>query len=293
MDWIDRMNSAVKYIEDNILENPDPQEAAQKANSSTYHFQRMFHMLAGYSFGEYIRNRRLSLAAQDLLTSSLKIIDISFKYGYESPEAFTRAFTRLHGISPRESRKEGIRLKSFAPLSFTLSIKGDTSMDFKIKTMESFMVAGKSIMVTTKDGQNFKDIPAFWKKCYKDGFGEKFWQLARENKEGILSGAIAAVLCYKETDTEEKWSYLAGAETIKEVPGMETITIPSRTWAIFESIGPMPDAIQKVWKRIFSEWFPSSNYEHDRSPELELYPPGDSQSPDYYSEVWIPVVQKK
>jgi AraC family transcriptional regulator len=259
MDWIERMNVAITYIENNLLEDPNPEEAAQKANSSTYHFQRMFSMLSGYTLGEYIRNRRLSRAAQELLTSSLKVIDIAFKYGYESPESFTRAFHRLHGISPRDSRKEGVKLKSFAPISFTLSMKGDTSMDFKIKTMEPFKVAGKSILVDAVDGKNFKIIPEFWKTCNKDGTVEKIETLAKKNKGGILAGTTAAVLCYKETDTEEKWSYLAGAEVFNDEPGLETITIPAQTWAIFESRGPMPDAIQKVWKRIFREWFPSSN----------------------------------
>ena len=166
-------------------------------------------------------------------------------------------------------------------------------MDFKIKTMESFKVAGKSILVSSVDGENFKIIPAFWEKCNRDGTNKKIEALAEKSKTGILSGAVAAVLCYKETDTEENWSYLAGAEVFKDEPGMETITIPAQTWAIFESIGPMPDAIQKVWKRIFSEWFPSSNYEHAKAPELEIYPPGDTNSKNYYCEVWIPVVQKQ
>ncbi|MBN2534511.1 MAG: AraC family transcriptional regulator [Spirochaetales bacterium] len=293
MEWIDRMNAAIRYIEDNLMENPDLEEAAKKANSSVFHFQRMFSMLAGYTLGEYIRNRRLSRATQELLTSSEKIIDIALKYGYESPESFARAFRRMHGISPRDSRKQGVKLTSFTPISFTLSIKGESCMNFKIKTLESFKVAGKSFLVSSVDEANLKTIPAFWKECNRDGTMEKIVAIAGKSKAGILSGATAAVLCYKETDTEENWSYLAGAETSREEPGMETITIPARTWAIFESVGPMPDAIQHVWKRIFSEWFPSSNYEHARSPELELYPGGDCNSPDYYCEVWIPVVQKK
>jgi AraC family transcriptional regulator len=287
------MNNSIKYIEDNILENPDPDEAAKKAFSSSFHFQRMFHMISGYSIGEYIRNRRLSLAAQDLLTSSAKIIDISFKYGYESPESFSRAFIRLHGVSPRDSRKEGVKLKLFAPLSFNLFIKGDTSMDYRIKKMESFYITGKSTQVTSLNEQSYKDIPLFWEKCCKDGTLGKLEKLSEQNKQGILSGATVAALCYKETDTEEMWSYLVGAEGKEELSEMETIKIPSLTWAIFESVGSMPDAIQKVWKRIFSEWFPSSSYEHDKAPELEVYPPGDTSSHDYYCEVWIPVVQKK
>jgi AraC family transcriptional regulator len=292
MDWIDRMNAAIRYIEEHLMEDPDPGEAAKQANSSVFHFQRLFHMLSGYTLGEYIRNRRLSMAAHELLTSSLKVIDIALKYGYESPESFTRAYNRLHGISPRDSRKEGSKLKSFAPLSFTLSVKGDTSMDYKIKTLESFTIVGKSIMVKTEGGENFKRIPQFWKECCDDGTVGKLEEVGAQYPSGVISGAMAAVLCYREEDTEEEWSYLVGAEAPGNVPGMETVVIPSQTWAIFESVGPMPGAIQDVWKRIWSEWFPASNYEHAKAPELEVYPEGDSGSPDYYCEVWIPVVQK-
>jgi AraC family transcriptional regulator len=293
MDWINRMNAAIRYIEEHLLEYCDPGEAAKHANSSIYHFQRMFHMLSGYTLGEYVRNRRLSMAAHELLTSPVKIINVALKYGYESPESFTRAYSKLHGISPRDSRKEGSRLKSFAPLSFTLSVKGDTSMDYKIKTLDSFTMTGKSIMVTTEGGENFKRIPAFWKESCEDGTVKRLEEVAAQYTTGVLDGAMAAVLCYKETDTEEEWSYLIGVESPGDNPDWETIVIPSHTWAIFESVGPMPDAIQDVWKRIWSEWFPASNYEHAKAPELEVYPRGDSSSPDYYCEVWIPVVQKQ
>ncbi|MBN1412155.1 MAG: AraC family transcriptional regulator [Spirochaetales bacterium] len=293
MDWIERMNHAIKYIEDNLLDNPDSLEAAQFANASLYHFQRMFHMLTGFSVGEYVRNRRLSLAAQDLLTGTEKIIDIAFRYGYESPESFSRAFVRLHGVSPSDSRKEGIRLKLFAPLSFNLSIKGDISMDFKIKTLGPFSVSGKGIRVPTENGENFKRIPLFWKECEQDGSLKKIEKITQTSKNGLFQGAMLAVLCYNESDTNEEFSYLIGAETLDNPAEMEIVKVPAMTWAVFESIGPMPDAIQDVWKRIFSEWFPQSNYEHAPAPELEVYPPEVPNQKNYYCEVWIPVIKKK
>jgi len=177
--------------------------------------------------------------------------------------------------------------------SVFILVIGETCMNFKIKTMESFLIAGKSIKVTNEGGKNFIDIPAFWEKCSKDGTSKILGKIAYENKNGILSGSIAAVLYYNETDTNENWSYLAGAETFKEENGLETIKIPALTWAVFESIGPMPDAIQNVWKWISSEWFPGSNYEHAKGPELEIYPTGDTSKSDYYSEVWIPVQKKQ
>jgi len=294
MNWIKRMNTALKYVESQLLENPHVKEVAKIANSSEYHFQRMFYMLSGYTFGEYIRNRKLSLAAQDLLTNNEKIIDIAYKYGYETPESFSRAFQRLHGVSPRESRKEAVSLKIFPPIAFTLSVKGVKSMNFKIKTMESFKVAGKSIMVSTEGGKNFIDIPAFWQKCNRDGTVAELAKIAADNKGGVLTGALASVLCYKDTDTSENWSFLVGAETLESIEGLEPVTVPALKWAIFEAVGPCPEVIQDVWKRIFSEWFPTSNYEHDMGPELEVYPAQEASDsdPDFYCEVWIPVIEK-
>ncbi|MBN1698553.1 MAG: AraC family transcriptional regulator [Spirochaetales bacterium] len=293
MEWIERMNTALKYIEDNLLQEPDTARVAYEANSSEFHFQRMFRMLTGYSVAEYVRNRRLSLAAQDILTGREKVIDIAFKYGYESPESFSRAFSRLHGVSPRDTRKENAKLKLFSPLSFHLSIKGDVCMDYRIKTMKSFYLTGKSTKVTSEGGRNFKIIPDFWKQSEADGTIKKIEALKNRQKKGVIGNAMAAVMWYKDTDTEDDWSYLIGVETDGDRGEMETVKIPARTWAIFESVGPMPDAIQDVWKRIFSEWFPSSNYEHDKAPELEIYPPCGENGDDYYCEVWIPVVRKK
>jgi AraC family transcriptional regulator len=274
MNWIKRMNTALKYVESQLLENPHVKEVAKIANSSEYHFQRMFYMLSGYTFGEYIRNRKLSLAAQDLLTNNEKIIDIAYK--------------------PRESRKEAVSLKIFPPIAFTLSVKGVKSMNFKIKTMESFKVAGKSIMVSTEGGKNFIDIPAFWQKCNRDGTVAELAKIAADNKGGVLTGALASVLCYKDTDTSENWSFLVGAETSESIEGLEPVTVPALKWAIFEAVGPCPEVIQDVWKRIFSEWFPTSNYEHDMGPELEVYPAQEASDsdPDFYCEVWIPVIEK-
>jgi AraC family transcriptional regulator len=293
MNWIKRMNNSLKYIEQNLPDNPDAGKAAKIAFSSEYHFRRMFYMISGFTLNEYIRNRKLTLAAQDLLTGNTKIIDIALKYGYETPESFSRAFSNLHGVSPREARKENTRLKTFPPLTFTLQIKGVKSMDFKIKTMDSFYVSGKSIQTTTMDGKNFKEIPAFWKKAMNDGTCEKIQSFSLKGKNSVLNGSTASVLCYKDDDTEDCWSYMIGSESDGKVKDMENTKIPSMTWAIFESIGTMPDAIQDVWKRIFNEWFPSSNYMHAKGPELEVYPPGDGSSPDYYCEVWIPVEKKQ
>ena len=290
MDWVHRMNDALQYVEDNLLDNPNPEEAAYIANSSTYHFQRAFFILSNITFGEYIRNRRLSLAANEIMMSNQKIIDISLKYGYESPEAFTRAFSRMHGVSPREARKGEYKFKSFAPIHFTLSVKGATSMDYRIKTMDLFKMGGKSI--EKKYGNVKKEVPAFWEKCYQDGTVNKIFYIAKKNRTGKLKGAILAAVWHNENNVK----YLIGTETTEDVIGLETITIPALTWAIFEARGPMPDSVQDLWYRIFSEWFPSSGYEHVKAPGLEVTPLKialeEEKNDEQSCEIWVPVVKK-
>lgn len=142
MEWLDAMNSAVEYLEANINEKLDIEKVAKIALSSPFHFQRMYYMLTGVTIAEYVRRRRLTLAAQDIMAGD-KIIDISYRYGYETPEAFTKAFRKMHGISPSAAREPGANLKAYPKLSFHISIKGDKSMDYKIVEKEAFTVVGK------------------------------------------------------------------------------------------------------------------------------------------------------
>jgi AraC family transcriptional regulator len=296
LEWLERMNIALKYIEENLRGMPDPKKAAEIANSSEFHFQRLFHMITGYSLGEYVRNRRLSLAAQEVLQGKKKIIDIALDYCYESPEAFTRAYTRLHGMSPRDSRKPGSQLKFFSPITFSISIKGETSMDYRIEKKGEISLLGKGRLFSSEDGANLRDIPLFWQESMGDGSWNAIKQLSTKQPQGILKGSTGAALCYKETDTEENWSYMICAEgRAEDLPaskGFEHITISPQTWAIFTSRGALPGAIQEVWKNIFSDWFPTSKYEHAPAAELEVYLPGDTSKDDYICEVWIPVIEK-
>lgn len=282
MDWLDAMNNAVEYIEATINEKLDIEKVAKIALSSTFHFQRMYHMITGITIAEYIRRRRLTLATQDILAGE-KIINVAYNYGYETPEAFTKAFKKMHGISPTAAREPGVNLKAYPKLSFHISIKGDKDMNYKIIEKESFEVVGKQTRITMVDGENFKQVPEFWANCQKDGSYQ--WICSKAGKLGVL-GVCKDFGMYK-----DEFNYMIGVEKIKEpIPkGYVSATIPAATWAVFESIGPLPEAIQDITRRIFSEWMPSTGYQHDCAPELEVYPEGDINSLDYRCEVWIPV----
>jgi AraC family transcriptional regulator len=269
------------------MEEPfDIAQIAKAAYSSPYHFQRMFYMLTGMTVAEYVRKRRLTLAAQELALSGPKVIDIAMKYGYDSPESFSKAFRKLHGISPSDARNPGIQLKAFPRISFHLSLKGDKEMDYRIVQKEAFTVVGKSILTSTKEGENYTEIPKFWRDSHTDGTVGKIAALGKT--EDMLG------LCYDMQQNGEIFKYAIAVENDAAAShsGFESIAIPAATWAVFTSIGPMPGAIQEVWNRIYQEWFPATGYEQAQAPDFELYPPGDTMSEDYRCEVWIPIVKK-
>lgn len=286
MNWIGNMNSALEYIEENIENNIASDDIAKVAYSSKFNFLRIFYMLTGMTLGEYIRQRRLSLAVKDIMASQMKIIDISYKYGYETPEAFTKAFKKLHGISPTAARKEGKILKAIPPISFQITVKGEERMDYSIAKKPEFKIVGVSKHVTTKNGENFKIIPEFWNETCKKGVYEKL-----QKKAGAL-GVLG--VCYGFNKEQEEFNYMIAIEgdKVEGLDDYDVVNIPACTWAVFESIGPIPDAIQEVTRRIFAEWFPATKYEHRGAPELEVYLPGDPNAEDYKSQVWIPIVEK-
>lgn len=170
MEWLERMAKALDYLEEHLEDALEIDEAAKMAYSSSFHFQRMFYMLTGNTVAEYVRKRRLTLAAQELAVNDVRVLDVALKYGYDSPESFAKAFKKIHGVSPSSAREPGISLKAYPRLSFHLSLKGDQDMDYRIEEKPAFTVAGKGIRVTTRDGENTRLIPKFWGESYDNGF---------------------------------------------------------------------------------------------------------------------------
>lgn len=282
MDWLDRMNNAIDYIENNLLEEIDIEQVAKIAYCSTYHFQKIFSFIANIPLSEYIRHRRLTLAALDLQNMDDKIIDIALKYGYSSPTAFTRAFSAVHGVAPKIARNKGIKLKSFPKITFHISIIGGSEMNYRIEDKKEFRLVGIKEVVTNIGGANMKRIPKIWEEVCNSGMGAKIASLSNGEPSGVLG------VCANFRNTE--FDYFIASSTNQKVPDkMEELIIPANLWVIFECVGSIPDAIQNVWRRIFTEWFPSSGYEHAEAPEIEWYSDGDNSADDYKSEIWIPV----
>ncbi len=282
MEWINAIQNALDFIEEHITENITANDVAEHVFMSSFYFQKGFSMLCGYTVMEYIRNRRLALAGGKLASTDSKIIDVAMEYGYDSPDSFTKAFTRFHGVSPSMVRKGDVMIKTFAPLKLELSLKGGYLMNYKIEKKESFTVMGMSKVFEHETCK--QDIPKFWDEFYANGYGRYVCGMFGVNIDSNMNGSTFEYLIAD--------PYNPSAE-IPE--GFVTKTIPEFTWAIFSCDGPAPKSLQDVNQKIFSEWLPAlKEYEFAAGYCIELYDdvskyPDGIMDENYHSEIWIPV----
>lgn len=285
MDWIKIIENALRYIEKNLSGELTVDRIAEKVNISPFYFQKGFSMLCGYSVGEYIRMRRLSVAGSELVTSDNKVIDLALKYGYDSPDSFTKAFTRFHGSTPTDVRRKGALLKSFAPLHIKIILDGGNTMEYRVEEKPAFRVMGVSKIFSYETAN--ADIPQYWDEIHV--------QAAVKPVEGMYG------ICFDEEMGGNRFRYMIADDLEEGEAGeknLETYEVPRHTWAIFPCRGAMPLSLQEVNRRIFSEWLPASNYEIAEGYNIEYYSdPAEfkdgTQDPDYYAEVWIPVRERR
>lgn len=289
MDWITGIQNAINYIEEHLTEEIDYEIVAKEAACSSFYIQRIFSILCGMTLGDYIRNRRLTLAGNELCAADNKVIDIALKYGYKSPESFTRAFLRFHGVTPSEAKKDGSKLKSFSRLSVKITLSGGNIMDYKVIEKEAFDIIEKVEAHTIEDSENAKSIPGFWTRSHNDGTVKKLLDTTTDRT--YIFG-----VCYGNLLKNAKtFDYSIAAKCNKNTvapKGFRKNTIPARTWAVFECKGAMPNAMQDMWHKIVSEFFPASSYQPTYEMDIEAYTEGNMDSPDYRSEIWVPVIKK-
>ncbi|KQL33675.1 AraC family transcriptional regulator [Psychrobacillus sp. FJAT-21963] len=290
MDLLKNMNDAMKYMEENLTNEIDLKIVASIAHCSEYHFKRMFSFLAGITLSEYIRRRRLSLAALELTNSNIKVIDVAIKYGYNSPDSFTRAFQNLHGVTPSEARKNGHQLKAYPLMTFQLSIRGGNEMNYQVEQKEAFNIIGimKRVPIIF-EGEN-PEITTMWKSLTMEEI-DQLKKLSNIEPKGMIQASTN----FSEGRMEEKGELdqYIGVATTQECPEkFSKLEVPALTWAIFESTGPFPSTLQETWGRIYSEWFPSSSYQVTEGPEILSIKTKDLTSPSVKSEIWIPVLKK-
>lgn len=284
MEWTKAISEAIMYIENNITEDISAEKIARQVNISSFYFQRGFTMLCGFTISEYIRNRRLALAAGEL-SAGAKVIDTALKYCYDSPDSFAKAFYRFHGVTPSMVQKGATTVKAFAPLKITLSLKGGYIVDYKIVKKESFTVIG-ALKKFAYDNA-YAEIPKFWEEHYKKGNGK------------YVCGMFG--VCFDELMENNSFDYMI-ADVYNpgaDIPeGFVTKIIPAFTWAVFPIKGALPDALQGVNTKIYSEWMPAlSEYEFAAGYSVEMYDdpakyPKGSEDENYYSEIWVPIKKK-
>lgn len=281
MEWIERLNQSINYIEEHLTDEIDYEQLGKIACCSSYHYQRMFTYMAGISLSEYIRRRKMSLAAVDLREKDAKIIDVSMKYGYSSPTAFNRAFQTIHGIAPSFTKNEGAMIKSFPPIKFNIIIKGEEGMNYRIESKEAFRILGISMPLNNEVEKNFIEVPKMWQEMIQSG---KVMELAK-----FMDSQPMGVLGVSACNDAEQWKYFIAVASTKKDNKYEEYTVPAATWAIFPGEGSGM-SIQELEKRIVTEWLPTSGYEYANAPDVEVYMSEDPS--DMKFEVWIPVIRK-
>ena len=299
MEWLTAMKKSIAFMDSHLCDDISADDVAAEIFMSPFYFQRGFKILTGMTPAEYIRNRRLYLAALDVLGGKEKVIDIALKYRYETPESFTRAFTRFHGVSPVQLKKSPQSLNIFLPLKITISITGGNRMeklDFTVSPMSGFKVIGFERIFDMEN--SYGEIPKFWDELREKYLGA-VWSGKKELSEieqAVKDNCIGEYGVCIDDIGGGKFRYLvAGKYCGGKVPdGMTLFEFPDLEWAKFNCTGPMPNALQNVNTKIFKEWLPGNpGYEMAAGCNIEWYDNSPMDSEDYKSAIWIPVKRKQ
>lgn len=286
MEWAKAIKDAVEYMERHITEDITMYDVASHVNISPFYFHKGFSILCGYSVTEYIRMRRLALAGEELLTSDITVMDLAMKYGYDSPDSFTKAFSRFHGYTPMTVRKNKTMIKAFAPLQLSISLKGGYTMDYRITKKEAFTVLAAAKEFRYENAN--RDVTLFWQEHYSSGKGKTVCGMFGINIDPQMSN--------------ESFEYLIADiynPSIDIPDGFTVKTIPAFTWAVFPCKGTLPQSMQDLNTKIFSEWLPAlQDYEFAAGYSVEMYDmpskyPNGTSDENYYTEIWLPVKKNR
>lgn len=284
MALVQSLQKAIDYMETNLQNEVSIEAIAQQANVSPFHFQRMFMIMTDLSVGEYLRRRRLTMAAQQLLNTDCKIIDLAYDYGYETPEAFTKAFRKQHGVSPSQARKGVGTLQSYNRLVIQVNLKGAGPMNYQIIEKEAFQVVGIKRECLCGETGEMSGVATFWVEVNSNGTAAKL--------ERLINGEIQGLLGITDNYNEDKETvdYWIAAEHSGEVPdGFIALTVPKSRWAIFEVRGSAPLAMPEAWNQIYTEWIPSNGYDIADIPSLEAYTDPDAYKDDSSNQIWLAI----
>lgn len=287
MNWNEKLQLILDYVEDHLQRREEAlnrDEMAKMAGCSFSMFQKVFAYMNDISFSDYVRNRKLTLAGYDLKSSKIKIIDLSYKYGYDSPTSFTKAFHQFHGVTPSEARKQNVELR----VCPKMCVSGCTETMWRLEKKPSMRLIGKGQRISRVDNKHFQTIPAFWNECQQNGTTYQLIQMNDEVQKGIVG------LCdgFDETDSTMNYKIMtASSKELKE--DWCEVLIPEQTWAVFDCYGRPPESIHKGWNFLYNEWLVKYPFKHADCPEIEWYSNGNVYAEDYLSQIWIPIIEEE
>lgn len=287
MDWNEKLQKIIDYVENHLQREEEPinnEEISQIAGCSFNFFQKVFSYMNQISFSEYVRSRKLTLAGYDLKSTSMKVVDISYKYGYDSPTSFTKAFQQFHGISPREARNQTAKLHVFPKMQ----ICSKQRYSWKVERKLSLRLVGKTIRMSCQNNAHHTKILEFWSECQQNGL---FAQLVTID-HGHPKGMFGLFGEYDALHDEIEYSIMVNSDVVLPV-GFNEIILPEETWAIFDCKGAIPKAIRDGWKYLQEEWLVEYPFSHADCPELEWYSLGNTYDENFLSQIWIPIVEEK
>ena len=296
MEWTAALQQAIDYMEAHLMEEINYEDVAKQVHTSSYEFHRAFSFLTGMTANAYIRSRRLSLAGRELMETDARITDLALKYGYETPESFTKAFTRFHGIAPRAAREETAKLTLFNPLAIKLTVEGGKSMDYRIVQTKAlkFIALVRSFRNEIINDDDNHEIPDFWAECNAKSMLGPIWMLRPDGKRDLYG------LCTPTKEGAETFDYGIGIivdeDTAEfnpaemEKAGFRIWDVKPGTYVVFDCVGEDGDCIRDTWEKFYKEFLPQMGYESVDETDYELYFDGGRK--DVFCELWIPVKKK-
>lgn len=296
MQWIAAMQRAITYMENHLLEEINYEDVAKQVHISTYEFHRAFSFLTGMTANTYIRNRRLSLAGREILETNGKITDIALKYGYETPESFTKAFTRFHGVAPKYVRETDAKLVLFNPLAIKITMEGGKSMDYRITQtkQQKFLAMVRSFSNEIINDESNHDVPDFWGECNEKNLISPMLNLRPAGKRDLYG------LCSPAKEGADTFEYgigiLLDSDTADfdldemEKAGYCIWNVKAGMYVVFDCLGEDGDCISDTWTKFYQEFLPQMGYEAEPETDYEIYPEHGREG--LFCELWIPIRKK-
>ena len=286
MEWNEKLQDIIDYVENHLQRKEEAinyEEIAQIAGCSFAFFQKVFSYINGISFSEYVRFRKLTLAGYDVKSTKMKIVDISYKYGYDSPTSFTKAFQQFHGVSPTEAKNREVELTVLPKMQILYRQK----YTWRIEEKQSVRLIGVSKKISCKDGNQQEKILSFWSECQKNNTFVTLISLDTAKRKGMFG----LVTSYDKQSAKIEYAIMVESNEVLP-PGFNEIILPKASWAIFDCQGSIPCSIQKGWKYLHEEWLVKYPFKHAKCPDLEWYSNGNQYSEEYLSQIWIPILQE-